>query len=131
MFCGLHTFQESIANKSTIEPMYFRARYYDTATGEFLSYDPAGYKDSMSLFRGNFVANGMDPTGKTSILQDDNPLRDNAIVVLYDGGDQNVRNANKDNFKGFADCLRDKCKGTANKARPVDIRSLKPVRLER
>jgi len=44
--------------------MYFRARYYDPTTGEFVSQDPRQYVDGMSLYRGYFVPNGVDPTGK-------------------------------------------------------------------
>ena len=43
--------------------MYFRARYYDPATGEFISRDPLGYVDGMSLYRGYFVPGGVDPSG--------------------------------------------------------------------
>ena len=43
--------------------MYFRARYYDPATGEFISRDPLEYVDGMSLYRGYFVPGGVDPFG--------------------------------------------------------------------
>lgn len=43
--------------------MYFRARYYDSTTGEFIGRDPLGYIDGMSLYRGYFVPGGVDPTG--------------------------------------------------------------------
>ena len=49
--------------------MYFRARYYDPKTGEFISQDPYGfpngniYHDGYSLFRGYFAVNGRDPSG--------------------------------------------------------------------
>ena len=45
------------------ELMYFRARYYDPTTGEFVSQDRLEYVDGMSLYRGYFVASGIDPTG--------------------------------------------------------------------
>jgi len=44
--------------------MYFRARYYNPLTGEFLSRDPLEFVDGMSLYRGYMAVNGMDPTGK-------------------------------------------------------------------
>ena len=44
--------------------MYFRARYYDTATGEFISRDPLEYVDGMSLYRGYFAPNHLDPMGE-------------------------------------------------------------------
>ena len=43
--------------------MYFRARYYDPASGEFTSPDPMEYVDGMSLFRGYFVINDSDSFG--------------------------------------------------------------------
>ncbi len=43
---------------------YFRARYYHAELGRFLSRDPAGYVDGMSLYRAYFVAGGTDPSGK-------------------------------------------------------------------
>ena len=44
--------------------MYYRARYYDPATGEFISPDPSEYIDGMSLYRGYFVPLGVDPKGR-------------------------------------------------------------------
>jgi hypothetical protein len=41
----------------------YRARYYDPDTGEFISRDPLEYVDGMSLYRGYFAANGVDPFG--------------------------------------------------------------------
>jgi hypothetical protein len=41
-----------------------RARYYDPSTGEFTSPDPLEYVDGMSLYRGYFVGNFVDPSGK-------------------------------------------------------------------
>ena len=43
--------------------MYFRARYYDPQTGEFISRDPLGYVDGMSQYRAYFVPSGVDPSG--------------------------------------------------------------------
>ena len=47
--------------------MYFRARYYDPHTAEFISTDPLEYVDGMSLFRGYFVGVGVDPSGLQDI----------------------------------------------------------------
>ena len=44
--------------------MYFRARYYDPQTGEFISRDPLGYVDGMSLYGGYFVPGNVDPSGR-------------------------------------------------------------------
>jgi hypothetical protein len=43
--------------------MYFRARYYDPTTGEFVSRDPLEYVDGMSLYRGYFGLSFIDPSG--------------------------------------------------------------------
>ena len=43
--------------------MYFRARYYDPQTGQFISRDPLGYVDGMSQYRAYFVPAAMDPSG--------------------------------------------------------------------
>jgi RHS repeat-associated protein len=45
------------------ELMYYRARYYDTETGEFISQDPLEYVDGMSQYRAYFVPGGVDPEG--------------------------------------------------------------------
>ncbi len=42
---------------------YFRARYYDPALGRFISRDPLGYVNGMSLYRAYFVQRGVDPSG--------------------------------------------------------------------
>jgi RHS repeat-associated protein len=42
---------------------HFRARWYDPATGGFVSRDPLGYVDGMSLYRGYFGVSGIDPHG--------------------------------------------------------------------
>jgi len=53
-----------------IEPatslVYLRARWYDPATGTFLTPDPSGYKDSSNLYAGfgQDPVNNTDPTGK-------------------------------------------------------------------
>ena len=51
--------------------MYFRARYYDSVTGEFVSQDPLEYSDGMSFYRGYFVLNLVDPIGRLSLLPED------------------------------------------------------------
>ena len=43
--------------------MYFRARFYDSTTGEFASRDPLEYVDGMSLMRGYWGHNLVDPLG--------------------------------------------------------------------
>ena len=46
--------------------MYFRARYYNPLTGEFLSRDPLEFVDGMSLYQGYFILNRVDATGLTT-----------------------------------------------------------------
>ena len=49
---------------------YLRARYYDTEQGRFISRDPAGYVDGMSLYNGYFAERFMlDPTGMDTYQQ--------------------------------------------------------------
>ncbi|MEM8893249.1 MAG: RHS repeat-associated core domain-containing protein [Bacteroidota bacterium] len=43
--------------------MYFRARFYDSTTGVFVSQDPLEYVDGYSLYRGYFAGVGIDPSG--------------------------------------------------------------------
>lgn len=47
---------------------YYRARYYSTALGRFLSPDPLGYRDSMGLYAyvANDPLNSSDPLGLSS-----------------------------------------------------------------
>ena len=47
--------------------MYFRARYYDPQTGEFISRDPLGYVDGMSQYRAYFVPGAVDPEGTVKL----------------------------------------------------------------
>ena len=42
---------------------YFRARMYSPTLGRFISRDPLGFVDGMSLYYGFFVPSGLDPTG--------------------------------------------------------------------
>jgi RHS repeat-associated protein len=43
--------------------MYFRARYYNPLTGEFLSRDPLEFVDGMSMYRGYMRLDDVDPEG--------------------------------------------------------------------
>jgi len=66
--------RESPSEKQTVAPKFtlsfYRARYYDPSTGEFISRDPLEYVDGMSLYRGYFVPNVVDPLGMSRWLQD-------------------------------------------------------------
>ena len=45
---------------------YKRARIYSAQLGRFISRDPLGFVDGMSLYRAYFVPGGMDPSGYVS-----------------------------------------------------------------
>ena len=45
---------------------YFRARWYDPELGRFISRDPLGFVDGMSLYRGYFAPLNFDPFGFTT-----------------------------------------------------------------
>ena len=46
---------------------YFRARYFSDELGRFISRDPLGYVDGMSLYGGYFAEDfGLDPSGTTT-----------------------------------------------------------------
>ncbi len=48
---------------------HFRARWYDPATGGFVTRDPLGYVDGMSLYRGYFGVDGVDPSGQNGMCR--------------------------------------------------------------
>jgi len=47
---------------------YARTRMYSAGLGRFVSRDPLVYVDGMSLYKGYFVPNGLDPTGMDYII---------------------------------------------------------------
>lgn len=48
--------------------MYFKARYFETGMGRFISRDPAQYREMrMNLYAAYFVPNKMDPTGEIPV----------------------------------------------------------------
>jgi RHS repeat-associated protein len=54
---------------AAVNAYYYKARFYSRETGRFLSPDPAGYADSMSLhgYVGGDPINKVDPSGKNAI----------------------------------------------------------------
>lgn len=50
------------------ELYYFRARYFDATTGIFIGRDPLKYVDGLSMYRGYFVPNAVDPSGMFGVF---------------------------------------------------------------
>jgi RHS repeat-associated protein len=64
--------------------MYFRFRMYDVSTGRFISRDPLGYVDGMSMYVAYFAPLGIDPYGLTrwlSLEGDKDDVPHSALVV--------------------------------------------------
>jgi len=61
---------------------YYRARYYSSAIGRFISADPAGYKVDLNMFTyaGNDPVNKTDPTGNDPMDKYLNPAPDYSRV---------------------------------------------------
>ena len=101
---GTRFVRESPSEKQAAAPnrlqLYKRARYYDPTTGEFISRDPLGYVDGMSLYRGYFVPGGMDPWG----LQDE--VSDLPAPEFWSYDDLNERDAMS--YDEYLDWFRDR-----------------------
>ena len=54
--------------------LFFRARFYHAQLGRFISRDPIGFVDGMSLYRAYFVPDGVDPSGLFIRILQDGPL---------------------------------------------------------
>ena len=62
-----------------------RARYYHAELGRFISRDPIGYVDGMSLYRAYFVPGGADPSGKACCTEEKRGKRPRGLVLeTYD-----------------------------------------------
>ena len=48
---------------SAIDLYFFRARYFDSKLGQFISRDPLGFVDGTNLYRAYFVPGRLDPSG--------------------------------------------------------------------
>ena len=53
---------------------YYRNRYYHAQMGRFVSRDPMGHMDGMSLYGAYFAPDGLDPLG-TAVINDPLPAR--------------------------------------------------------
>ena len=69
---------------------HFCARWYDPATGGFISRDPLGFVDGLSLYRGYFGTKGRDPSGTITYRPDDrfkpHPRYQGALVAFLPDG---------------------------------------------
>jgi RHS repeat-associated protein len=68
--------------------MYYRARYYDPATGRFISHDPIGFAAgdiSLSRYVGNCVSTYVDPSGLETSGPQNEPSKDHIYIDDYIG----------------------------------------------
>ena len=65
------------ATATPVPSSHYRARYYDPATGRFLSEDPIGFVGGKDFYKyvGNNPENALDPTGLKTI-----------VLIVYDRG---------------------------------------------
>ncbi len=66
--------------------MFYRARYYDPHTGEFISHDPLGYVDGMSLYRAYMGLAFVDPAGLSRCQEDECEIESITVSVNFDRG---------------------------------------------
>lgn len=67
---------------------YYRSRYYNPATGRFLSEDPisfAGADANLYRYVGNSPTNYLDPYGLQNIRTEANPRKDAQQGLIYSG----------------------------------------------
>ncbi len=75
---------------------FFRARFYSAQLGRFISRDPLGFVDGMSLYRAYFVPNHVDPYGTGQMHSDSQKY------VASDGnGISGIELVNSDSTKEF------------------------------
>ena len=82
---------------------YFRARIYSAQLGRFLSRDPLGFVDGMSLYRAYFVPGGVDPMGLEKCWQE------KQACVKGCGWIKNIdmlKGCHKKCDKRYSDCLK-------------------------
>jgi len=70
--------------------MYFKNRYYSTSLGSFVTKDPLGYVDGLSMYLGYFGGQWVDPSGLAGYFFDgtgnnrtDPSLEDTHVAHLY------------------------------------------------
>jgi RHS repeat-associated protein len=64
---------------------YFRARYFESELGVFISRDPLGFVDGQSVYQGWFIAFSLDPSGL--VVADPQPPKRNVHVPVIGPGD--------------------------------------------
>ncbi len=90
---------------------YKRARYYSAQLGRFISRDPLGFVDGMSLYRAYFVPGGMDPTGNVCV--ECNCRCSESGYVLSNGG--GTRSTVKVECSGSGEaCCKSACKSSGS-----------------
>ena len=81
---------------------YFRARYFSNELGRFISRDPLGYVDGMSLYGAYFAQwQGLDPSGKLYFWQVCRCLK----AFTIDGVAKGAVNMAKDTWDGMVSAL--------------------------
>jgi RHS repeat-associated protein len=68
----------------TLALYHYRARMYDSVGGRFVSRDPIGYLDGMSLYAGRFATRGLDPFGLQTNPSENSPNDSTTSDGIYD-----------------------------------------------
>jgi RHS repeat-associated protein len=93
---------------------YFRARYYHPNLGRFISRDPIGYVNGMSLYSGYFVPAIVDPSGFDAGLAYEQKIYDYFFSPLVEMA-KSASNTIENSVKGFARPLVDSFKAWNDK----------------
>jgi len=69
---------------------HFRARWYDPATGGFVSRDPLGWKQGPNRYSSQFALRGIDPSGKMVIRDDPQSIPWETYLGNLKNGNQHI-----------------------------------------